>query len=175
MVKRKVHLCAFGHPFRKATNLWTGLLNWLLGGVTGDGLCHNRCGQGSWDQGHYHHHFTIGGPSEKGPKGPGRTALRNAMPAALLREVLDAALQDASPNQTVVIDLCAGWGALQSVVLEYPNLIYVPVDIRLRAPISSYPDTSAPSSKSSGVELKDVCGLIKLFRASLINSCPPPK
>ena len=53
------------------------------------------------------------------------------MPHQLLQEVLDAALDEASPNQRIVIDLCAGYGSLQDVVLQTPGLIYVPVDINL--------------------------------------------
>jgi hypothetical protein len=131
VVRRTVHLCAFGHPFRKITDLWTGLINWQPTGTTGDGLCHQSCQQGSWDQGKYLHRLRIGNKNEFKAKGPGATALRNAMPHQLLQEVLDAALDEASPNQRIVIDLCAGYGSLQDVVLQTPGLIYVPVDINL--------------------------------------------
>ena len=51
------------------------------------------------------------------------------MPPDLLREILDEALKDASPQQRVVVDLCAGFGSLREPVMER-GLTYVPVGIR---------------------------------------------
>ena len=48
--KRIVELCAFVWPFKKTTNLWTAGFNWQPHGVTGDGRCHEQCGQGSVDR-----------------------------------------------------------------------------------------------------------------------------
>ena len=57
--------------------------------------------------------------------------MRNAMPKHLLGEVLRSALMEASPQQNVVIDLCAGYRSLQAVC-QAEGLMYVPVDIRYK-------------------------------------------
>ena len=65
-------MCAFGHVLKKKTNVWTDT-HWVPTGNTGDGLCHNRCGQQYRDKvtGRARHHFSIGQDPQRAPKGPG--------------------------------------------------------------------------------------------------------
>ena len=132
VVKRTVHLCAWGHPFRKATQLWTGLLDWSPTGSTGNGRCGRQCGQGGpTPTGGWQHFQRMGGQYNDGPTGKGRLAARNALPKELVTEVLQVALKEANPAQRIVIDLCAGFGSLRQPVLA-EGLTYVAVDIRNR-------------------------------------------
>ena len=129
VVRRTVHLCAFGHIYKKATDLWTSLVQWEPRGVTGDGQCHSRCGQGEWHDTGYRHHYALSVEPEREKQGKGVTARRNHIPAQLLLEVVRVAQQQGRANQRIVIDLCAGYQSVRTVC-EQEGLLYIPVDIR---------------------------------------------
>ena len=131
VVRRTVHLCAFGHIYKKATDLWTSLVQWEPIGVTGDGQCHSRCGQGEWHDKGYRHHYALSVEPEREKQGKGVTARRNHIPAQLLLEVVRVAQQQGRANQRIVIDLCAGYQSVRAVC-EQEGLLYIPVDIRYR-------------------------------------------
>ena len=132
VVHRTVDLCAFGHVYKKGTDLWTSLTNWMPQGSTGNGKCNRACGQGQFtDTGSYQHFHALSVEPHRAVQGKGATAMRNAMPKHLLGEVLRSALMEASPQQNVVIDLCAGYRSLQAVC-QAEGLMYVPVDIRYK-------------------------------------------
>ena len=128
VIRRTVDLCTFGNIYKKTTDLWTSLTSWSPGGVTGDGRCHQMCGQGQrYDTG-YRHHYALAVEPEREKQGAGVTARRNHMPAQLLQEILRTAQQGSRPHQRIVIDLCAGYQSLRTTC-EEEGLIYVPVDI----------------------------------------------
>ena len=130
VVRRTVDLCAFGHVYKKGTDLWTSLTSWRPTGTTGDGRCHSRCGQGDFTPtGSFQHFHALGVESTRAVQGKGATAMRNAMPTQLLREILRAASNEGTATQRIVIDLCAGYRSLQEVCRQ-EGMIYVPVDIR---------------------------------------------
>jgi len=130
VVRRTVDLCAFGHVYKKGTDLWTSLTSWRPTGTTGDGRCHSRCGQGDFTPtGSFQHFHALGVESTRAVQGKGATAMRNAMPTQLLREILRAASNEGTATQRIVIDLCAGYRSLQEVCMQ-EGMIYVPVDIR---------------------------------------------
>ena len=131
VVRRSVHLCAFRHYFKKATDLWTSLTAWVPKGTTGDGLCGDSCEVGgrSSTSGRYVHDYAMSVDPKRFPQGKGATARKNAMPRMLLDEVLEAAERDGTSKQRVVIDLCAGYRSMKEAVWAH-GLIYVPVDIR---------------------------------------------
>ena len=132
VVHRTVDLCAFGHVYKKGTDLWTSLTNWMPQGSTGNGKCNRACGQGQFtDMGSYQHFHALSVEPHRAVQGKGATAMRNAMPKHLLGEVLRSALMEASPQQNVVIDLCAGYRSLQAVC-QAEGLMYVSVDIRYK-------------------------------------------
>ena len=110
VVRQTVDLCAFGHYYKKGTDLWTSLTSWRPQGLTGDGRCHHECGQGKVDPitGHFRHFFALSVEPWRAKQGKGSGAMRHAMPSALLQEVLRVAQMDAPAHQDVVIDICAG-------------------------------------------------------------------
>ena len=108
--RQTVDLCAFGHYYRKGTDLWTSLTSWQPQGLTGDGRCHQCCGQGSIDPitGSFRHFFALSVEPWRAKQGKGSGAMRYAMPPQLLQEVSRVAQTDAPSYQDVVIDICAG-------------------------------------------------------------------
>jgi len=95
--KHKVHYCAYGHRYRKATNIWTDLA-WKPSGTTGDGKCteNNRCGAGNYslETGHFRHDKTLGQASHQEVGGPGRAAYKASVPQELHRELLHTLIQN---------------------------------------------------------------------------------
>ena len=57
--------------------------------------------------------------------------MRNAMPKHQLGEVLRSALMEASPEQNVATDLCAGYRSLQAIC-QAEGFTYVPVNTRYK-------------------------------------------
>ena len=131
VVRQTVDLCAFGHYYRKGTDLWTSLTSWEPKGTTGNGRCQHLCGQGATDpeSGCYRHFFALAVEPKRAKQGPGATAMRQAMPPQLLREVLRVAQLEAPVHQDIVIDICAGNGSMEKPALE-AGLHYIGVDIR---------------------------------------------
>ena len=131
VVRQTVDLCAFGHYYKKGANLWTSLTSWRPQGLTEDGRCHKQCDQGELDPvtGHFRHCFALSVEPWRAKQDKGSRAMRHAMPAALLQEVLRVAQTDAPAHQDVVIDMCAGDRSLLQPSLQ-AGLHYVGVDIR---------------------------------------------
>ena len=61
VVRQTVDLRAFGHYYKKGTDLWTSLTSWRPQGLTGDGRFHQQCGQGEVDPftGHFRNLFAL--------------------------------------------------------------------------------------------------------------------
>ena len=85
VVHRTVDLCALGHVYKKDTDLWTSLTNWMPQGSTGDRKCNHACGQGRFtDMGSYQHFHALSVEPHRAVQGKGATAMRNAMLKRLL-------------------------------------------------------------------------------------------
>ena len=126
--KKTVHLCAYGWPYHKGTDVWTKGVNWTPEGNTGDGRCGGKCGQGEISKvsGRYVHHQAHGVHPSRGARGAGAKAEKHGMPPELLREILRAA---ELPQNSTVLDLCAGHGSMREVALG-EGYRYVAVDIQ---------------------------------------------
>ena len=131
VVRQTVDLCAFGHYYRKGTDLWTSLTPWRPQGLDIDGRCHQQCGQGSIDPttGKFRHFFTLSVEPWRAKQGKGPSATRHAMPPQPLQEVLRVAQTDAPSHQDIVIDICAGDRSLLQPT-QQAGLHYVGVDIQ---------------------------------------------
>ena len=90
VVRQTVDICAFGHYYRKGTDLWTSLTSWQPQGLTGDSRCHQQCGQGSIGPttGSFRHFFALSVEPWRAKQGKGSSATRHAMPPQHLQEVL---------------------------------------------------------------------------------------
>ena len=130
VVRQTVDVCAFGHYYRKGTDLWTSLTSWQPQGLTRDGHCHQQCGQGSIDPitGKFRHFFALSVEPWRAKQGKGSSDTRHAMPPQLLQEVLRVAQTDAPSHQDVVIDICAGDRSLLQPTRQ-AGLHYIGVDI----------------------------------------------
>ena len=96
VTRHMLHYCAYKHPFKKATHVWTRM-KWIPKGLWGDGKCkQGACQAGEWSKrtGRWKHSFTIAGPIEETKKGRGRWAWKNMMPEMLQLELLRAAVRD---------------------------------------------------------------------------------
>ena len=94
--KYKIHYCAYGHKYQKATMIWTDL-EWQPKGTTGDGKCTeaSRCQQGSYreDTGSFRHNHTLGQESQNEVGGKGRVAYKASVPQGLHEELLSLVMQ----------------------------------------------------------------------------------
>ena len=128
--KKVVELCAFAWPFKKATNLWTQGVNWTPKGVTGDGRCGTRCGQGRMDPltQKFRHYMALAVDPHRGPRGEGATRMTCGMPDQLIKEILAALQQTQNIRSKVVLDLCAGFQSIKQAVMD-AGAHYVAVDI----------------------------------------------
>ena len=123
------HCCAFKHPAKKPMSYWTSLEQYTPKGTTGNGMCNEgQCGMGSYnsDTGRFNHDVKIAREPKDGFRGPGATAMKNAMPDMWMQEFMQEAAKNTS--KSVVIDLCAGWQGLRPVC-EALGLDYIAVDI----------------------------------------------
>ena len=135
VLRLTVDYCAFGSVMQKAIDIWTSLKSWKPMGVTGDGRCRGKCGQGSWHADkngclHFRHNRKLGHQPKDGYTGPGAAAMKNSIPRDLVSEWLEAAQREShDTDKKVVIDLCCGQQSVRSAV-EDRGLIYIGVDIR---------------------------------------------
>ena len=121
--------CAFGRDYKKSTHLWHNLSCLTLVGVTGDGKCHGRCGKGHMVGGYYKHFKALAMEPIRGPRGPGHTQEKNALPQQLLEVLLEQVIASSDrPQATVVVDLCAGFQSWRSVAVDR-GYEYVAVDL----------------------------------------------
>jgi hypothetical protein len=132
-----VDYCAFGAPFRKRENVWVTGLDWDPKGSTGDGRCHDRCGQQS----------TRSDSPASSSNRPvhkqqvqGQPAFRkSAVPQLLLKEILLAALdRNDDPDRVYVLDLFSGSGSMRRAA-EALGLKYVGVDFKHRSTMTKEP------------------------------------
>lgn len=88
--KKVVELCAFIWPFRKGIELWTAGFNWQPRGTTGDGRCHEACGQGAIDPltRRFKYFTALAVHPQRGPRGKQATRMTCGIPNALVKEVL---------------------------------------------------------------------------------------
>ena len=138
-VLRTVDYCAFGYPYRKATDIWTSLLNWTPTGQTGSGRCERKCASGSWymdERGNvtYRHHLNLAQDPKDGLRGKGAKKFLNSLPSELTEEFLSLSLaswreEHTDDRQPVLLDLCSGYGSLREVA-EKLGYKYVGVDVR---------------------------------------------
>ena len=148
-VKRfTVTYCAYGYKYMKLTNIWTTMHDWQPEGITGDGMCNGRCGNGEKHMSEkrvtYRHQEQIAGPGDKQPKG-GMAQLWS-LPSMLTKELMKKIVQK-QPNKKYVIDLFAGNESWRQAV-EDESCVYIPVDIRrlLNRLSSKLPQTAQPDS-----------------------------
>jgi len=134
-----VDYCAFGAPFRKRENVWVTGMDWNPKGSTGDGRCHDRCGQQSVRPDN-----PVSGSSSNRPvhkeQVQGQPAFKkSAVPQLLLKEVLLAALaRNNDPDRVYVLDLFSGSGSMRRAA-EALGLKYVGVDFKHRSTITKEP------------------------------------
>ena len=129
--KKTVDLCAFLWPFLKGTNLWVKGFDWAPTGVTGDGRCRRKCGQGEEDlrSGKFRHYMARAVDPQRGARGGGSTKWNCVMPVEMMREIVTATLKGVHSENKVVLDLCAGFGSMKQAA-EEAGAKYVGVDIR---------------------------------------------
>jgi len=127
LVKSVVNYCAFTHPVKKPTNIWTNA-RWTPKGNTGDGLCHGKCGFGeiSKTTGKFKHFKAVA----QEPYRECGVREKNAIPAKLLEELVQSVKSSKrARHKSTIIDLCAGYQSLKPVALQY-GFNYIAVDIR---------------------------------------------
>ena len=129
--KKIVELCAFVWPFKKTTNLWASGFKWDPKGVTGDGRCHEQCGQGSVDPltHRFRHYMALAVDPQRGPRGPQATRMTCGIPDMLITEILKAMAETQQLRGKVVLDLCAGFQSIRRAV-EKAGATYVGVDLK---------------------------------------------
>jgi hypothetical protein len=126
-----VDYCAFQHPYKKQTDIWTSAKEWIPAGITGDGKCHGQCKNGEIDTstGLFKHYKTIAGCVTKGPTGKRRKMQKAIVPDLLLNELLGKICENNLDNKRrLVIDLFAGNGSLRHAT-KNQGLEYLAVDI----------------------------------------------
>ena len=129
MEKVTIDQCAFGREYKKRTDLWHDLKLWKPQGYTGDGRCGGRCGKGEYRSGFFKHYKALAMEPIRGPRGPGHTKDKNALPEALLEELADAALLEGrNPRGRVILDLCSGFQSWRPVAARL-GCDYVAVDV----------------------------------------------
>ena len=127
LTKSLVCYCAYSHPFKKPTNIWSNS-SWQPVGNTGNGQCQKKCGQGRWVKGHYRHYYGLAQEPIRGCRGKGATRFKNAIPPALCKEWMRALVKDRRTGQDTVIDLCAGFQSLKPLAIAN-GYNYIAVDI----------------------------------------------
>ena len=130
MIKHRIDYCAYNHIFKKPAHIWT-TLDWSPTGRTGNGRCCGQCGQGSIrENGRFKHFHGLAQEPIRGPRGPGATKLKNAVPGELCDEWLQVMLdrRKAVPHQNTIIDLCAGFQSIKPWALKH-GFNYIAVDV----------------------------------------------
>ena len=147
LTRMTVDYCAYGKPYRKATDLWTSF-EWMPKGSTGNGRCNNgQCGMGEESKaGRFKHKVVIAGENARRLGGKHQKKQLWSLPKTLTEELLCAvqekqqsAVSDSQSTvpvteqcpttQRVVIDLFSGGESWREVV-ESKGFRYIPVDIR---------------------------------------------
>ena len=140
-IRQTVDYCAYGFSYRKSTDIWTSLLEWIPRGNTGSGRCQRECEQGSWyadGRGGFtfRHHINLAQDPKDGIRGPGARQQLNALPKHLLHEFLSTSLLQwrergggADGLPPVLVDLCSGYGSLSEVATEL-GFQYIGVDVK---------------------------------------------
>ena len=128
--KNTVDLCAYGWPYKKATDLWLQGFEWTPVGRTGTGRCRQMCEQGEVNPatGKYAHYQALAVHPQRGPRGAAHASDKCGMPRELLQEILRAACGDDDITGKVVLDLCAGFQSMREVV-ESKGARYLAVDL----------------------------------------------
>ena len=127
LTKALVSYCAYRHPFKKPTNVWSDS-SWVPKGITGTGRCDYKCGQGFWKNGRYRHKYGLAQEPIRGCRGKGATRFKNSIPPALCKEWMKAVVKDSAPGQHTIIDLCAGFQSLKPYAIAN-GFNYVAVDV----------------------------------------------
>ena len=88
-----VEYCAYGTPYKKPTDVWTDLRDWVPRGSTGDGRCGHRCEQGGWGlevdgKRSFYHHKALAQQPIDGIQGVGTKQFLNHIPPPLCSELL---------------------------------------------------------------------------------------
>ena len=121
--------CAFGREYKKSTHVWHTVLGLKLEGSTGDGKCHGRCGKGHLVGGYFKHFKALAMEPCRGPRGPGHTKEKNALPKGLLETVLkQVKSRSESSRAKVVVDLCSGFQSWRPVAMAH-GCGYLAVDV----------------------------------------------
>ena len=125
--------CAYGAPYRKTTDFWTSLDAWVPCGVTSDGRCHCRCGQGGWVPGegsarYFQHFIALANDPIDGIRGPGSARMINHIPLPLCSELLQVSKKGKRVRR-ILIDLCAGHQSMKDAA-HANGWDYIAVDIR---------------------------------------------
>jgi hypothetical protein len=143
--EHSVTYCAYGLPYRKATNIWTTMKSWKPKGTTGNGKCGFKCGQ-LQEQGLHmkestavgrtklrrgRHLEAIGAEPARLPKGPRQKQKIWSIPAMLQKELLDC-MPEKTPEARYVIDLFSGGESWRRQV-EAAGYTYIGVDLRRNA------------------------------------------
>ena len=128
--KNTVDLCAYGWPYKKATDLWLKGFELTPVGRTGTGRCRQLCGQGEVNPatGKYAHFQALGVEPQRGPRGTSHVSGKCGMPRELLKEILKAACGGEDITNKVVLDLCAGFQSMKEVA-EDMGARYLAVDL----------------------------------------------
>ena len=132
-----VDYCAYGAPYKKPTDVWTDLRDWVPLGSTGDGRCGQRCEQGGWGlevdgKRSFYHHKTLARQPIDGIQGVGTKRFLNHIPPPLCSELLQV-VGHPHGKRGVVLDLCCGWGSFEKPVLS-AGRNYLGVDLRRCVP-----------------------------------------
>ena len=125
-----VDQCAFGRDYRKTTDVFNDIEMWEPTGTTGNGRCGGQCKKGEFCKGYYRHFKALAMEPCRGPRGPGHTKEKNALPFGMLEEILLAAIKQTGmdPRGKVIIDLCSGFQSWLPVARKY-GCTYVAVDV----------------------------------------------
>jgi len=128
--KKIIELCAYLWPFKKTTNLWTSGINWQPQGVTGNGRCGEKCGQGSANPltQRFKHFMALAVDPQRGPRGSQAAQMTCGMPTRLITEILSAVAEMVPLQGKAVVDLCAGFQSMREAVLA-TGATYVAVDV----------------------------------------------
>ena len=123
-----VDQCTYGRLSRKSTHIFHDS-TWTPHGTSGDGKCHESCGQGSIVNGRFNHTQRYGSRPELKPKGQGAIKVRNSVAPHLLEEILGHVIRESpNPRARIVIDLCSGYQSLGPIAQKL-GCTYIAVDM----------------------------------------------
>ena len=104
--------------------------DWQPKGITGDGRCGAKCGQGREDPitKRFRHFTALAVDPQRGPRGANATKMTCGIPERLIFEILTAINEVERIETKVVLDLCAGFQSLREQVKKI-GAKYVAVDV----------------------------------------------